>query len=156
MAVTPPPASLITREQLEARVSKTVLDRVLDDSGSGEADNDAVQQLLFDASSKVRGKIGPIVNLNELDPATASEVVRISLDVATAYLALRHPELLRRDGFKILELAEKELCDIRLGKADFGTESGPELQNHGVPVVTGNPDNPNCFPKRFSDGWGDF
>lgn len=156
MAVTPPPAPLITRAQLEARYSKTVVDRVFDDANDGEADNDSVQQILLDASSRVRGKIGPVVDLNAIDPLVATEVQRIALDVAGAYLAMRHPELLRRDGFKILEQADKELSEIRLGKSDLGTEAGPELQNHGVPVVSGNPDNPNCFPKRFSDGWGDF
>jgi phage gp36-like protein len=127
MAVTPPPAPLITRAQLESRVSATVLDRVLDDSGSGEADVDAVQRILLDASSKIRGALGPLTDLNTLDPEKQTEVVRIALDIATAYLALRHPEILKRDGFTMLDRSEKELAGIHVGKADLGTEEDPQV-----------------------------
>jgi hypothetical protein len=127
MAITPPPAPLITRGQLESRVSAVVLDRVLDDSGSGAAENDAVERILLDASSKVRGRIGPLTDLNKLDPVKQTELVRIGLDIATAYLALRHPEIMKRDGFKLLEQAEKELEAIHIGKADLATEEDPQV-----------------------------
>lgn len=127
MAVTPPPAPLITREQLEARYSKVVVDRVLDDANDGEADEDAIARLIADASSRVRGRVGPLLDLNALDPVKQTEIVRIALDIAGAYLALRHPEILRgRDGFRMLEQADKEMEAIHFGKADLGTEEDPQ------------------------------
>lgn len=119
---------LITRAQLSARISPTALGRCCDDSGQGDADDDAVARALADASSKIRGKLGPTLKVDELDPAVATEVVRIGLDIAHAYLAIRHPEVMRQDGFKMMQLADKDLCQIRIGEADLGTEEGEDMK----------------------------
>lgn len=126
---------LFSRKELEDRYSPTTVQRVLDDFGEGSPSVDAIDQIRADASSKVRGKIGPSVNLDDLDPEVATEVKRIALDVAGALMAIRHPEVVRRDGIALMKLAEKDLEGIRLGQADLGTEDEQgDTTQYGVVV----------------------
>lgn len=119
-------AHLVTPEQLYARVSPTTVRRVLDDSDSGEADEDALNAILADASSMLRGKIGPVSDLSTFTPETASELIRIGMDICQGRLALRRPEVMRMDGQKILAAARADLKDIRLGTAGLGTQTEAE------------------------------
>ncbi len=128
---------LITVEQLEARISAVTLSRVFDDSGQGSADDDAINQILDDVSSMLRGKIGPVADLAGFTPETQSEVRRIGLDVAVAMAAIRHPEVMRKDGIKLMEMARRDLREIRLGHAGIGsTEPAlqPDTNDYGVVV----------------------
>lgn len=148
---------LFTRAELEARVSPTVLARCLDDSGQGDADQDAFTVLRDDCTTWVRGKLGPVFQLATLNADTAGDVKRIAMDVARAYLCERHPEMMRQDAAKIFERCAKDIKAIRLGESSLGTEAPPEpAANHGARVTSGNPDDPDCIPRRFSDNWGDF
>lgn len=147
---------LFTRKQLESRCSPTTVQRVLDDFGEGAPDVDAVDQLIADASSKLRGKLGPIIDLEALDPLVATEARRIGLDLAEAFMAIRHPEVVRKDGFAMMKLALKELDDIRTAKADFGTEKGPVLGNDGADVTSGDVNDPEPREHFALSGTGDF
>lgn len=147
---------LVDRAMVEARWSPALVQRVLNDYGQGSPSDDAIALLIEDASSKVRGYVGPIVNLEELDAVTAPEVRRLTLDVVGALMALRHPEVVRKDGEKLMKLAERDLERIREGKSDFGSEDQPTLANEGATAVSGDPRRPDCIPRRFSDNWGDF
>jgi hypothetical protein len=68
--------------------------------------------------------------------------VRIALDIAHAYLAIRHPEVMRQDGFKMMALSDKDLAQIRVHQADLGTEEAPELK-HGARVRSSG--DPRCW-----------
>lgn len=130
---------LITQAQLEARLSSDAVSRIYDDNSDGVADSEPLLQLRKDASSKVRSKLGPSVNVDNLDPATHDEVVRITLDVAHAMAAQRFPEVLRIDGFALMRQAEKDLSEIRTGEADLGTEDEDvDVVQYGS-VVSGTP-----------------
>lgn len=148
---------IFTRDELEARVSPILLNRCLNDSGQGVADERAFQVLLDDCTSWCRGKIGPVFDLGTLSEASAGDLKRIAMDVARAYLCERHPEVMRQDAAKIFERCAKDIKAIRMGEASLGTEAPPEpAANHGARITSGNPDQPGCVPRRFSDNWGDF
>lgn len=109
---------LITRQQFFNRVSPAMARRAFDDGQVGEAAEEAIDALLADASSMLRGKLGPVDDLSGLTPETRSEAVRIGLDICQARAAIRHPEVFRIDGGKLLECARKDLKEIRTGLAD--------------------------------------
>jgi phage gp36-like protein len=148
---------LITDEQLEARLSSYVVNRLLDDNGDGAGDADVLLQLRKDASAKVRGHIGPVFDPDTLDENIVDEVVRITLDVAQAMAAQRHPEVMRVDGFELMKQAERDLKKIRIGESNLGTKEDPPGvgANNGGYVSSGNP-NRTTPKKRFTDNWGDF
>lgn len=148
---------LITRDDVSARISPVLLKRCLDDTGQGDADNAAVDVLLDDVSTWIRGKIGPIAELSTLSAETAGDLKRIACDVFRAYLCERHPEVMRQDASKIFERCAREIKMIRLGEASLGTEAPPEvLANNGGTVTSGDPDDP-CPREQFAlNGTGDF
>jgi hypothetical protein len=154
--VADPLPPLFTRKELEDRCSPITVQRVLDDYGEGSPSVDAIDQIRADASSRLRGKLGPIINLDALDPLVATEARRIGLDIADAMLAMRHPEVLRKDGVALMKLALKELDDIRTAKADFGTEKGPVLGNDGADVTSGDVNDPEPREHFALSGTGDF
>jgi phage gp36-like protein len=145
----------ITAKQLNDRVGEIIVDRILRAPGSGKADPEAIERVCRDASSWVRGNIGPVYDLSKLPEDSAEEIVRISLDVAHAYLAQRHPEIIRVDGFKMLEQAAKDIKKIRFGEANLGTREEPAPANEGTHVSSGDPTCPEPKP-RFSDNWGAY
>lgn len=117
---------LITLKQLQDRLSRPVLDRIYDDDEVGEANTGPVEGLIRDASSKVRGKLGPVYDPDAIDENTNDEIVRIALDIAYAYAAQRHPEVVRIEWEPLMKQAEKELLEIRTGLANLGTNASPE------------------------------
>lgn len=120
-------AAFITLAQLTARVSESVMLRVLDDNDDGAVDTKVVEQLLVDATSKVRSHIGTIYELSHIaEPAVQEEVVRLTLDVAQAMLAIRFPEAVRVDGYKMMEYADRELKKLREQFTNLGTKAAPE------------------------------
>ena len=148
---------LFTAEELYSRISKSRVSECLNDSGSGEADEDAVTQLITDCTLWVRGKIGPVAELSTLTATTAGDLKRIALDVARAYLCERAPEVMRQSSKDIFERCARDIKMIRIGEASPGTEVPPDpLANNGASVTSGNPAEPDCIPPRFSDNWGDF
>lgn len=148
---------LFTREELESRVGKITVNRVLSQGGGEEADEDAVDLVIADANTWIRGKLGPVFDFSTLDDTNAGDLKRIALDVARAYLCERHPEVMRQDASKIFDRCAKDIKAIRMGEANLGTGAAPDpAANHGATSVSGNPDDPDCIPRRFSDNWGDF
>ena len=148
---------LITDEQLTARLSASVVRRLLDDDNDGTGDTDIMLQLRKDASAKVRGHIGPVYDPDTLEENIVDEIVRITLDVAQAMAAQRHPEVMRVDGFELMKQAERDLKKVRIGESNLGTTEDPPGKgaNNGGYVASGNP-NRTTPRKRFTDNWGDF
>lgn len=138
------PWPLITQLQIESRVSKLVVQRLLDDDNDGNADTDAVTRLRLDASSKVAGAIAQVYSIEELrlmQPAELpDEVVRLTLDVAQAMLAQRHPEFARGvDAFELMKQAERDLKMVRRSERNLGVATAPEPANNTASVVGGLP-----------------
>lgn len=138
------PWPLITQKQIENRVSKLVLARLLDDDEDGNADTDAVTQLRLDSSGKAASCLAQVYPIDELrgmaDGALPDEVVRLTLDVAQAMLAQRHPEFARGvDGFELMKQAERDLRMVRKGETNLGVSTEPEPANNTASVVGGVP-----------------
>jgi len=150
-------ANLITAENVYARISKARVDRCLNDSGSGEASQDAMETLLEDVTSWLRGNIGPVADLSVLDEQSAGDLRRIGVDRFKAYLCERAPEVMRQDAKAIFDRTDREIKKIRIGEASLGTEQPPEpLENNDARISSGNPNDTTRIPTRFSDDWGDF
>lgn len=125
-----------TQEELEARVSAAVVRLILDDNNDGTADSDPIKSVIRDAESYAEGFLRGVYTL-PITPVP-TELKRICLDVAVAYLALRHPEALRLfDGNRMLETARQELKDLRNGVTRLNVETAPEpAANHGGHVAS--------------------
>lgn len=136
---------LFTLAQLQGRLSAKRVQRIFDDNNDGTPDTDAIAQLRQDASSKVASYLAPVdlaakldalVNPKTgelLDPANGfpEEVVRLSLDVATALAAQRFPEIMRMDWEKLMAQAEKDLRALRDGATSLGGQGAPVAANVG-------------------------
>lgn len=153
------PYPYITQAELEARVSARVVQRVLDDDSDGSADVDAVTRVIADASSKVAGYLRTMYTLADVAANTPEEVRRITLDVAQAYLTIRHPEFFRGDGEALMRSAVSELKDLRKGLSRLDVEGTPEpAENAGGSVEQGDPAvfDPDCHRPRFQWDDGDY
>jgi len=127
---------LITRNQIDAHMGARIVARVLDDSGAGDADEDAVNSLLAYASSMLRGKLGTVDDLSGLNPEVQSEMIRIGLDICHARAAIRHPEVVRLDGMKMMDAAKKDLRDIVLHGATAGVPNRPPVEAYAAGVIS--------------------
>jgi hypothetical protein len=127
---------LVTQEQFENFVSAATVQRICDDSGEGEASEDAVNSILDYASSMLRGKLGPVTSLDEVDEDLRPEVTRIGLELAQARAAIRHPEVMRIDGMALLRMAKADLAEVRVNKATLGTREQPDPAEHGAGLST--------------------
>jgi len=120
------PRLLIDQAQLEDAIGKLTVQRIYDDDGDGTADVDAVTGLLAEASSKVLSYIGPVYDVDQIDPQTQYEVVRLTKDVCRAYASQRYPEFMRgADGFALMKQAEKELESLRKGFTNLVEKETP-------------------------------
>lgn len=137
-------APLITRKQLENRLGREVVQRIYDDNNDGVADADPINQVLSDASSKVRGGL-PLYNPDDLTPANAlltDELRRLALDAAVAMTAQRHPGYTKYNWVELMEQIDADLDRIRKGQASLGSNASPTPADHSISVVSGVPNYP--------------
>jgi hypothetical protein len=157
-------SQLITKQRFEARLGRLVVQRIVEDAQAvlaGETnteDADALDQILNDATSKLRGALGPVYSRALDDPNVSPELIRIGLDICQAYAAQRYPEYVRSDGFRLMKQADDDLTKIREGLSSLGDESASAepAANTGARVSSGNPAAPLFVARRMSDNWGDF
>ena len=148
---------IVSKEQLIARLGQVQFDWVFDDNNDGVGDKLSQEQLRKDASGMVRGGIGLVFDVDKLTPDQSDELTRITLDVCEAMAAKRRPTILKLDWVELMKDARKSIEMLREGIANLGSKDPPEpAANHGVRITSGNPDDPNTFPVRFSDNWGGF
>lgn len=105
---------LFTQSDLEDRMSKTVLARILDDDGDGEASDGPVARLVADGSSTTwaylpTGYELPDDPLNPGGKIIPEYLRKLALDVAQATAYVRHPEFNRSDGHEMLKAAKADL-----------------------------------------------
>lgn len=161
---------LVTQAQIEDRLSARRVRRIYDDDRDGAADVNPILRLRQDASSRVLSFLAPIglvealvplfdVNGQLLDAAAAAqldpELVRLTLDVAVAMAAQRHPTVMQMDWKSLMQAADEELTDIRMGKRTL-IFPRPHGANHGGAVVSGNTATADAPTQRFWDDMGDF
>ncbi len=157
----------IDQDDLESRVSAAVLRQILDDDLDGTVDAAPLEQLCADATSKVDGVLRNKYPTWPDDFASdvPNEVKRLTLDVAVAMLAQRHPEYVRRDWSALMKHAEDELNMLSLGERRLDVDGAPEpAANQGGMVWDGGTDTtvpPQAFFIPGADscnpgGMGDF
>ena len=149
----------ITKKDLEDRISTVELQRIYDDNNDGQTDTTPVTRLIKDACSKVDSYLRGMYPL-PWQGSVPNEIVRLTLDVAEAFAAKRHPAVVKRDWKVLLEQAEKELGNLRSGKTrldipnyqapDPPTNTGARTGFSGASVI--DPEKPQGF---WSD-MGDF
>lgn len=138
-------APLITKKQLENRLGREVVEKIYDDNNDGVADTDPLQQLLSDASSKVRGGL-PLYNPDDLTPANAlltDELRRLALDAAFAMAAQRHSGYINRNWKELMDQVDADLERVRKGQATLGSNSNPTPADNSLSVVSG--ESTSCF-----------
>jgi len=156
------PYPLITTAQLRTRVGPHAHDRVFDDDEEGVFNPEAEEQLRKDASGKVLGRLGGSYDVDAIRGLAAEdtpdELVRITLDVAQAMMAIRCPNIMDVDGHRLMRRADEDLQAIRLNKAGLGVTTTPEPpSNEGAEVFGRNPDlRYEPEPHTFLGGFGDF
>lgn len=148
---------LVTRQNVERRLGAGFVRRVFDHNGDSATDGPSLDELLADASSKVRGGLGLVFDIDNFDPAIATELRRIALDAALAMMARDHQGAYPKDWVSLMDQVDRDIEKVRKGIANLGTKQPPEPgANHGVRITSGNPAAPACFPPKFSDDWGSF
>jgi hypothetical protein len=100
---------LFTRAELEARVSRLVLDRIFDDDETGTATTEAINRLIDDSSGTVWAYLPNEAQDTILANDVPSYLKKLALDVAQGTLALRHPEATQLDGECIMKNARLDL-----------------------------------------------
>src|SRR5690606_3455364 len=95
------PYPFITTEEIRQRIGPVPIRRIYDDLELGQEDEAPLERLAKDASAKVASairaaRIYSLEKIKELDESP-EEVIRLSLDVAHYYAAMRHPEVLQMD-----------------------------------------------------------
>jgi phage gp36-like protein len=148
----------ISREQLEARLGVRVVKDIYDDNLDGTADDNAIDRLRADASSKVAARLGSYPNAFTTIP---EEVVRVTLDAAVAMAAQRHPEYVRRNWEPLMTQVDKDLDAIQKAKARLDAQGSPSTATNvgGLVVVDGVRTRTGVLvprPGKFSGGFGDF
>lgn len=148
---------LVTRANVERRLGADFVRRVFDHNNDGATDPESLAELLSDASSKVRGGLGLVFDIDNFDPVIATELRRIALEAALAMIARDHSGAYPRDWVALMAQVDQDIANVRKGIANLGTKQAPEpAANHGVRIASGNPAAPNVYPPKFSDDWGSF
>lgn len=168
----------ITKTQFENRIGAKRVKRLYDDNSDGTADTDPVNQLRADASSKVRSYLEPMGIMDSLvalfnqttgelltGKVLPDEVIRLTLDVAVALAAQRHPEVMRQDWRLLMQQCDADLKALREGKTSLGggtqgSVATPESEIQGATVIVGDSSAVSCAEDgdaegRFGD-MGDF
>ena len=146
----------IVQADLEQRISAERLKQIYDDNNDGTVDTDPIARLCKDASAKVAGYLRGVYDLAVIAADPPEEVIRLTLDVAVAYAAQRHPEYVKRDWEKLMRAAESDLMRLRKGETRLDVVSTPEpAANEGGSVVSTTVD-ADGQPGRIFDDMGDF
>lgn len=129
---------LITRAMLENRLGKVTVQRLTDDNNDGAVDKSVVDQLLDDATSKVRGALGPwydSATTTAANAATATELRRIALDAAVAMAAERRPTIVKLDWIEKMKQVDRDLARIANGRANLGGPAPPAQTSQRARVL---------------------
>lgn len=117
---------LITQADVESRISPKKLRNLTDDGNFGRPDADAVGRAITDSENRVFNGVlaAYVISAPEaMTPTTAPEAMRtLALDYVVAFLAQRHPEVMRLDWKDLMTQADKDLTAIRKGEIVIGLQ----------------------------------
>jgi hypothetical protein len=122
---------LVTKAHIEGRVGADTLRRILDYNNDGATDPAAVLRFCEDATSKIRGALGPWYDTATSTAAnadTATELRRIAIDAVLAMIARDFPNSSGWDWISRMEQVDRDLKMIRNGRADLGGGVAPPAQ----------------------------
>lgn len=121
---------VVDQRRIEARLTKRLLDKCLSTRPTGSADQERVDELIAAVDAWVREKVGSAaiaaLENGSLSPAQSDSMVRIALDVARAYLAEWHPEVMRISAKDIFARCEGDAKLLRQGITNLLTPEPEE------------------------------
>jgi phage gp36-like protein len=146
----------ITTADLEDRLGAPMVRRLLDDDADGDADVGPLAALCADATSKVAGYLQGAYNIAAVAANPPREVVRLTLDVAVAMGAQRHPEVMRgHDWVELMKAADRDLTALRKNAVSLDVDGAPNPQANEGGKLFPNPSTEYVY--TFGrDGFGDF
>lgn len=147
--------ALFTQAELERFVGGDSVRRILDDDRDGTADANAVTDIITDASAHVLSAYYQTYDEVPDADAIPARLKTLGKHAGKAYLAIRHPEYVRFDGYKILEYVDKQLDALVAGNRRLGETPADPAANQGGESYSGDPDLPTCFETYFQGrgGW---
>lgn len=133
---------LVTKAHIEGRIGADNLRRMLDFNHDGVVDLQAVDRYCEDATSKVRGALGPwydTATSTSANASTATELRRIAIDAVLAMIARDFPGSTKWDWVAVMAQVDHDLKMIRNGRANLGSDGPPvqRSQRARARVVTG-------------------
>jgi phage gp36-like protein len=146
----------ITTTDLTNRLGAFTVRRILDDNVDGVADSAPFTALIADASSKVAGYLQGVYSLSAVAASTPREVIRLTLDVAVAMCAQRHPEVMRGiDWVELMKAANHDLEQLRKNVVGLDTDASPNPAANEGGELYPDPNTEDVY--TFArDGFGDF
>lgn len=144
--------ALFTQAELEAFVGGDTVRRILDDNRDGTADSAPVAAIISDASAHVLSAY--YQTYEEVPETIPPRLKTLAKHAGKGYLAIRHPEYVRFDGYKILEYVDKQLDALVAGNRRIGATTPDPAINQGGEVYSGNPDDQTCFELVFQGNQG--
>jgi hypothetical protein len=146
----------ITSSDLTNRLGAATVRRVLDDDADGTADSAPLAALCADASSKVAGYLQGVYELATVAASPPREVIRLTLDVAVAMCAQRHPEVMRGlDWVELMKAADRDLAALRKNATALDTDVAPQPASNEGGNIFPDPETEDVY--TFArDGFGDF
>jgi hypothetical protein len=146
--------ALFTQAELERFVGADTVRRILDDDRNGTADANAVTNIITDASAHVLSAYyqtyDEVPDADNIPPRLKT----LGKHAGKGYLAIRHPEYVRFDGYKILEYVDKQLNELVAGNRRLGETPPDPAANQGGEVYSGDPNLPDCHETYFQGGAG--
>lgn len=146
--------ALFTATELSDFVGGDSVRRILDDNRDGTADAGPLAMTIKAASSHV---LAGYYQTFDAVPEVGSIPARLNilaLHAGKGYLAIRHEEYVRFDGYKILKYVDGEINDLVAGNRRIGETPPDPAANHGGEVYSGDPDYPDTFVPIFQGNAG--
>jgi hypothetical protein len=146
--------ALFTQAELERFVGADTVRRILDDDRDGTADENAVTDIIADASAHVLSAYYQTYDEVPDEEAIPARLKTLGKHAGKAYLAIRHPEYVRFDGYTILGYVDKQLDALVAGNRRIGETPPDVAANQGGETYSGDPELPNCYEVVFQGSGG--
>ena len=124
-----------TREDIEDRLSATVVKECLDDDNTGEPKPGVLERLHRDSVSYVGGALADVYPDFPFEGVgVPNECTRLALNWVRMELALRHPEVIQHSWKDLDAVLDREVKDIRTAKRSLAKKPPDPAANHGGAV----------------------
>jgi hypothetical protein len=155
----------IDRAKVERRLSVAVVRRIYDDLNLGVAFSEAdaeggpdspLAQLIVDSESEFEGYCRGIYDLTALRAAKPPGAVRLCLDLAEAFAALRFPRAMNRDAMLLEQRVTAKLKALRRAEVRLDV---PDLEpaNIGGEILNGtSAEVLDPFEPTYLNGFGSY